>query len=319
MSQRETQPTNEPRIVVGFDNTPSGFDAVALARELAEATGTHLTVAYVYPSHAITAAEVQVDPGFGQYVRDQARHHLDSAGPALEGFTRWDLVAYAATTPARGLRELADDAGAALVVVGSTHRHGIGFAMPGTTAQRLLHGSSFPLMVAPAAWREPRTGGIGTIGAGFDGSRGSAAALAAAVALARATGASLRVVAVFVAPNPGHPAYAVTSHGYTEISRDLRAALQRRLDAAIETLPPGVNAEGVLIDGQAADVLTRESDLLDVLALGSRGYGALRGVMLGSVSRELMSSSRCPLLVVPRGADDPLSAFTAEEVRAAPR
>jgi nucleotide-binding universal stress UspA family protein len=319
MNDAKTADTNEPRIVVGFDNTASGFDAVALARDLAEATGAHLTVAYVYPAGAITAADVQIDPGFGQYLRDQARHHLDSAGPALEGFSRWDPVAHPATTPARGLHEIADDARATLVVVGSTHRHGLGFAIPGTTAHRLLHGSAFPVIVAPAGWRESRAGGIRSIGVGFDGSRESGAALGAAATLAKATGAALRVVAVFVAPNPAHPAFAVTSHGYTEIARDLRAALQRRLDAAVETLPPGLRAESVVIDGIAADVLARESGSLDVLALGSRGYGALRGVMVGSVSSELLSRSRCPLLVVPRGADDPLFALTSEELRAATR
>jgi nucleotide-binding universal stress UspA family protein len=312
-------PANEPRIVVGFDNTASGFDAVALARDLAEATDAHLTVAYVYPAGAITAADVQVDPGYGQYLRDQARRHLDSAGAALVGFKRWDPVAYPATTPARGLHEIADDAGAGLVVVGSTHRHGIGFAMPGTTAHRLLHGAAFPVMVAPAGWRDARTGGIRTIGVGFDGSRESATALEAAVALAQVSGASLRVVAAFAPPNPAHPAFAVTSHGYTEITRDLRAALQRRLDAAVETLPEDMSAESVVVDGPAPDVLARESGSLDVLALGSRGYGALRGVMVGSVSGELMSTSRCPLLVVPRGADDPLAALASEEVRATTR
>ena len=44
---------------------------------------------------------------------------------------------------------------------------------------------------------------------------------------------------------------------------------------------------------------SRSSDL-DLLVCGSRGYGPVRSVMLGSVSRALAHSARCPLLVVPR-------------------
>jgi nucleotide-binding universal stress UspA family protein len=40
----------------------------------------------------------------------------------------------------------------------------------------------------------------------------------------------------------------------------------------------------------------------DLLAVGSRGYGPLRAVLLGSVSSALVRSAASPLVVVPRGA-----------------
>jgi hypothetical protein len=43
------------------------------------------------------------------------------------------------------------------------------------------------------------------------------------------------------------------------------------------------------------------------MIVGSRGHGPLRRTLLGSTSRALISSSRSPLLVVPRGISmDPL-------------
>ena len=48
--------------------------------------------------------------------------------------------------------------------------------------------------------------------------------------------------------------------------------------------------------------LTEASAGLDLLVCGSRGYGPLRSVLLGSVSRRLSHVARCPLLIVPRGA-----------------
>ena len=41
-----------------------------------------------------------------------------------------------------------------------------------------------------------------------------------------------------------------------------------------------------------------------LLVVGSRGYGPLRRVLLGSVSTELVRSAPCPLIVTPRGMHD---------------
>jgi len=37
----------------------------------------------------------------------------------------------------------------------------------------------------------------------------------------------------------------------------------------------------------------------DLLVCGSRGYGALRSVALGSVTRALVNEAACPVLVIP--------------------
>jgi nucleotide-binding universal stress UspA family protein len=52
--------------------------------------------------------------------------------------------------------------------------------------------------------------------------------------------------------------------------------------------------------GDARTILAERSGDLDLLVCGSRGYGPVRSVMLGSVSRALANTARCPLLVVPR-------------------
>ena len=57
-----------------------------------------------------------------------------------------------------------------------------------------------------------------------------------------------------------------------------------------------------------------------VIALGSRGYGPLRSVLLGGVSGHLTQSCACPLLILPRGssvtlASEPAAVSASEEVR----
>ena len=59
---------------------------------------------------------------------------------------------------------------------------------------------------------------------------------------------------------------------------------------------------------------------MDLLVVGSRGYGPLRRVLLGSVSSELMHSAPCPVMVVPRTAEfDPSgTGMAADDEFAAP-
>jgi nucleotide-binding universal stress UspA family protein len=302
MSATAPNQPSGPCIVAGFDNSPSGYDAVALARGLADATDARVIVAYIYLEGG-SAIDVVPLPELVAQRRDEALRIVERASIVLDGFQRWEPIAYASEPAARGLHEVAERAGAELIVVGSTHRHGLGRVVPGMTGERLLHGSACPIAIAPAGWRGDA---FETIGAGFDGSPESRTALAAAAMLARATGASLRALSVFDPPDPANPVYAVTSHGYTEIMGELRDEQRARLDRALEALPSHVDAEGQVLDGHPAEALAAESERLDLLLIGSRGYGALRATLAGSVAHQLAGTARCPVLVVPRGVDRPL-------------
>jgi hypothetical protein len=57
---------------------------------------------------------------------------------------------------------------------------------------------------------------------------------------------------------------------------------------------------------------TARPALLDLLVSGSRGYGLLRAVLLGGVSRRLAAEAQCPVIVLPRGVETALEALTAD-------
>jgi nucleotide-binding universal stress UspA family protein len=301
--------TRSPRIVVGFDGTESGLDAVALGRRLAEGAGARLIVTYVPAFNAVVVPAAAGNPVIERTLHDAAEAVVGRVAGGLEGFENWTRRIHPAIPPARGLHEVAEKEGADLIVVGSTHRRGTGRIVPGTTAEKLLHGSHLPILLAPAGWRQRPGCAFSTLGAGFDGSVQSESALSAAAALARLTGASLRAIAAFEAPDPANPIFALTGHGYREIVGDMRAAVARRLDDAAAPLQETVDVRTEVLDGDPADVLAAESAELDLLAVGSRGYGAIRSVMLGTHTGELIWRSSCPLLVVPRGVADPLASF----------
>jgi nucleotide-binding universal stress UspA family protein len=300
-----------PVIVAGFDGSESGRDAVALGRVLAEATGALLLVANVYPYDVVATPVLALEPSVEDALRAAAERVIADAAPLLEGFNAWEPAAIGDVPPARGLLGLAGRRDAELVVVGATHRHGLGRVVPGPTAAKLLHGSWCSVAIAPAGWSRDAGGSLTEIGAAYDGAPESAAALRAAAGLARLIGTKLRALAVFDPPSPAHPWFGATTHGYTEIVEELRADLRGRLEREVEPLEDSLRIDARVIDGDPAEVLAHESASLDLLVIGSRAYGAVRAVLLGTVSGRLSEEARCPLVVVPRGVAHPLGRLTA--------
>ena len=82
-------------------------------------------------------------------------------------------------------------------MVGSTHTGRAGRVLPGSTAERLLHGSPCPVAVAPKGYTRRPGAEPGIVGCGFDGSQSAQRALQAAEQIAAATGARLRVIRAF--------------------------------------------------------------------------------------------------------------------------
>ena len=84
-----------------------------------------------------------------------------------------------------------------------------------------------------------------------------------------------------------------------------REGAARATDALDGDVP--VEADAFVED--PADVLIRVSEHLDLLVCGSRGYGPLRAVLLGGVSRRLAAEAQCPVIVLPRGVKASLDAL----------
>ena len=103
---------------------------------------------------------------------------------------------------------------------------------------------------------------------------------------------------------PTLPASLAVSRGLA--TRSVNDVLRRRfkdeLAGAVAGLDGDIVASQRLLDGDAQYLLARESEDVDLLVVGSRGYGPLRAVLLGSVSSALVRSARSPLVVVPRSA-----------------
>lgn len=130
-----------------------------------------------------------------------------------------------------------------------------------------------------------------------DGSKAADHALTFARELAGADGASLEIVHVVqkIATSGEHALgwYADEEKvaGKTQqIAADLTAA-------GIRTTLKIVTHVGPQPAHQIAD-LAREADA-DLIVVGTRGHGALAGLVVGSVTQRLLHVAPCPVLVVP--------------------
>ena len=90
------------------------------------------------------------------------------------------------------------------------------------------------------------------------------------------------------------PAYAIPAD---QIERESR----EKFEAEMAALPGGDAVESVFVVGDPVKELASRSEAADLVVMGSRGYGPLRSVLLGSVSGRLVGEAACPVIVIPRG------------------
>ena len=79
-----------------------------------------------------------------------------------------------------------------------------------------------------------------------------------------------------------------------------------RIRTALDDAVAGTSAETVVLDGRPWAALAAKSEELDLLLVGSRGYGPLKAVITGGTSGPLIHHAHCPVVVLPRGVDAPL-------------
>jgi nucleotide-binding universal stress UspA family protein len=274
-------------VLVGVDGSPHGRDAVALASRLSDPDGK-LTLAHVHPGelhrlHALT-------PGLLERERKASSKLLEGERAAED--VEAELVSVVASAPGGGLHRQAEEQGADLIVVGSCSRGAFGRAMIGDDARAALNGASCAVAIAARGYaKHPKS--IGKVGVGYNESPESRAALATARQLAASTSATVHALEVVSIPT-----YAFTGLMPPTIGESIDVILSEA-NARMRELP---DVEGRAVYGLTGEELAAFGDELDILLVGSRSYGPVRRLVLGSTSDYLERHARCSLLVLPRVA-----------------
>jgi nucleotide-binding universal stress UspA family protein len=273
-------------VLVGVDGRSNGRDAIALAAQLVQPGGA-LTLAHVYsghykPAYAITPANVESEREAARRLLEQER--TDTGANA-------DVVVVEAQTPGKGLHEQADEQGADLLVLGTCRHGAFGRIFLSDDTRAALNGAPCAVAIAPHGYAQYPSP-FATIGVGYDGSPESEAALDVARALAQRTRARLRALQAVSCPN-----YMFA--GLVASAGEGIDQMVKEADAQLKALP---GVEGQAEYGLAGEELAAFSKDVDLLVVGSRGYGPVRRLMLGSTSNYLQRHARGPLLILRREA-----------------
>ena len=133
---------------------------------------------------------------------------------------------------------------------------------------------------------------------GVDSSDGARRALEWAVAEARLRGAAVEAVHVWQLPY-----FLSTPLGDLPIERgDLEDTAQAELDGVVDAIDATGLAEPIIRTvavGNPAGVLLETARDADLLVVGARGHGGFAGLLLGSVSQQVVHHAPCPVVIVP--------------------
>jgi nucleotide-binding universal stress UspA family protein len=279
------------QIVVGYAGEQAGRDAVKLAARLAAALGSHVTV--VFPYHPLLASVP------GDTAEEYVREEVTALTADIHGLAAPTYHWSPSPWPIHAVHELAGYEETNLIVFGAA-REGLADHLHISVMERMVHGAPCAVGVAPAGYADGDPAEAGRVGVGFSDSEEGKTALHLAHELAGVFGADLEVIAGS-GLSPALASYAFSSPSLPQIENEMYAEIKANLERVAGELREGVPVHLETVRGDPSSVLIERSANLDILMLGSRAYGPVRHVLLGSVSARVMREAHCPVLVVPRG------------------
>jgi nucleotide-binding universal stress UspA family protein len=279
------------RLLVAFDGGDGGRDALELARVLTaperDASALVATVLHAGPlpiEYALLTGEEEAE----------AEPVLEEAGEKLAG-VEVEARAFGGGSPAGIITTLAEQEDFDAIVVGSPHHGPIGRVMLGSVAMSLLNGAPTDVAVAPRGYAEAPHDPLKDIAVGYDGSPEAKVALARAEGLARHSNARIKLLTV-VTPPVAAP--VMVPGGWAP---EYPAEPDRTIRDGLASIDSALAAESTRLDGDPeTELLKACEDEVDLLVLGSRGYGPLARALMGSVSRKVVHRAPCPVMVVRR-------------------
>lgn len=258
------------RIAVGVNGCPEGQDAVALASLLATATASDVMLVAVHPDPLVVLpSEMNWTT-----LRQQAEGALRQARRGMPGART--LVDCDLSVPRALLRVVKREHRDLLVVGSSQHAHD-GHVRIGKRTRQLLGEFSCPVAIASRGLHRRPAPDLSRIVVGYDGTRESTAALELAAALAASANAELSVCSVI----------------------DDRTPASLTEQAALVVARTGALSRIEVVGGRPATVLRAAAANADLLVIGSRRWGSVARVLLGSTGEGIAQDAPCSVLVVP--------------------
>ena len=319
-------------VVVGYDGSPESRLALSWAAATARRRGTKLTLlhsvnlSFIPGFHAFDASRVEPE------LQDAAKRLVeDGATRAGDSLDASEIqTQYWLGSPAAQIVEASHDAD--LVVMGSRGRGRITGGLLGSTSYAVAAHADCPVVLvrpsheaAEATDTEATdteatdTEALGTaslseglpevvrpdaghpVVVGYDDSEPAMRAVQAAADVAMEEGAELRIAHVLQVPAIDSWAYEETAHAGTVKAHSLREHADDALSAAVRLATskhPDLEVSTEVLYGNPGQAIADLGSTAGLIVVGSRGRGGFTGLLLGSVSHNVIHNAECPVMVV---------------------
>jgi nucleotide-binding universal stress UspA family protein len=291
--------TQVPAILCPVDFSEPSRGALRYAMAIAAHFGARVTVLTVNDPLLVAAADMA---GGGGRLEADARMELEKffldTLPGTQRDVNVDFMVTAGAAAGEILRLSRD--GVRLIVMGSHGATGIRKLFFGSTTERVLRETIVPVLVTPAAdsgparWEEAAAR-VRRAVVPVDLSEALDEQVRAASRLAEAIGAALLLVHVIEPVRAIVPGRQYAAN----VDSERRGAAEQRLQALVETLPPALHAEALVVFGDPAEEIAKVAhDRGAGLIVIGLHASALLGPRMGSVTYRVISIVQAQALVL---------------------
>lgn len=311
-------------ILVGFDGSANSRQAFDLALVIARRRGRrlHIVGSYTMPNVLSHPSTVAITADLEQRHRTEVVAKIEKDGKEL--IAQAEAAGVTAVVSAREgnaagvLRD--QSATAALAVVGKRGRNALTGRFMGSVSNSLVAHSKCPTLVVPARWQETGIGAraesdapsahghfttedfSGRMVVAIDRDESAATVVEHAAELAQVFGLPL-TLATTISLDTGTPGWLPNPPIRNLVeSPTVEAAVVENLErliAGVKQRYPNLEADARFANGIPSEVFTDAARFAELVVLGSRGRGGFTGLLLGSLSQEVLHRAECPVLVVP--------------------
>lgn len=292
-------------VLVGVDGSKESLNAVkwAVSRVKKSDARMHILCAYSLPSFTPSSLEGGYATIDDASIKEGAQIVVDEA---VELATKEGIEVTSSIEvgdPARILVELSNEV--SMIVVGKSGTGGgIADRLLGSVSSALACHSFSTVVIVPFADEEKDYSEIKEIVVGVDGSNSSRLAFKAAVYETNMNKSHLTAVMTVPMTNSiGMFTWLPFAVEKDVILEDVSNSLNEVIES--ELGDEKLEITRYALEGHPTKVLTEFSTRSDLLVVGTRGRGGFTGLLLGSTSQSLLTSSECPIMIVPSTCEVP--------------
>lgn len=182
-----------------------------------------------------------------------------------------------------------------LIVMGTRGLGSFRSALLGSVSHYVIHHSSIPMLLIP---EEPKAYQPTNILYPYDGSDASEAIFDDVCQMAKAFNAKVSILHAYdnyPESNLVGGAYVLLKDQMGEKAKDLVKSIQKRFENA------NVMTEGFIMEGSPKSAIPEvvKGENCDMIIMGTRGFGAVRSFLLGSISTYVVNHCKVPTLLIP--------------------